>query len=137
MAVTPPPCFGMFFGMHMDVVRNIRMGIPVSLADDVAKFMGLRLEMLAVFLGFSVPDLAQRIQGHETLQSWEAGRLFWVAHAYVEAAAVFESEQGAVEWLRERVMALGNVAPLSLLDSPAGYQLVLDTLGQIKYGVYA
>lgn len=39
--------------------------------------------------------------------------------------------------LRERVPALGNVAPLSLLDTPAGYQLVIDTLGQIKYGVFA
>ncbi|MCE3602814.1 DUF2384 domain-containing protein [Massilia sp. P8910] len=137
MTISSPPCFTRFYGMPMDVVNEIRAGIPVTIVDEVAEFMELRLEMLADFLRFSRLELVTRIQAGGTLLPWESGRLYWVAHAFKEAARVFESEQCAVEWLRGRVMALGNIPPLSLLDSPAGYQLVLNTIGQIEHGVCA
>ncbi len=137
MKISVPGCFAAFDGMPIDVVNRIRSGLPSSLVDDVAAFLGLRLEMLTDNLGLSAMSVRQRAQCGGTLENWEAGRLCWVAQAYFESASLFESEQGAVEWLRERVPALGNVAPLSLFDTPAGYQLVIDTLGQIKYGVFA
>nr|WP_315215725.1 MbcA/ParS/Xre antitoxin family protein [uncultured Duganella sp.] len=31
--------------------------------------------------------------------------------------------------------SLGGKAPLSLLDTEAGYELVLDTLGRIEHGI--
>lgn len=137
MKAPVPSCFCAFDGMPMDVARRIRAGIPAASVDDIAAFMGVRLEALAVHLGFSVDRIQDLVARNATLESWEAGRLYYVAAAYSEAVAVLESEIGAVEWLRERVPALGNVAPLSLLDTPPGFQLVIDTLGQIKYGVFA
>jgi uncharacterized protein (DUF2384 family) len=47
-----------------------------------------------------------------------------------------QHEEGAIEWLGLRVPALGNVAPLALLDTPAGFDLVISTLGQMESGAY-
>ena len=52
-------------------------------------------------------------------------------------AAVFEDENAAREWINRDNRSLGGESPLSLLDTEAGYELVLDTLGRIEYGVVA
>jgi putative toxin-antitoxin system antitoxin component (TIGR02293 family) len=54
---------------------------------------------------------------------------------WLRALVVFEDEQSAQCWLSQEIRSLGGVTPLSLLDTPAGYELVLDTLGRIEQGI--
>lgn len=136
MNFTIPVCFSAFEGMPMDVARRIRAGVPATLVDEIAAFLGLRLEGLAAHLGFSVDRIIDLATRGDNLDSWEAGRLYWVAAVFFETQTALQSESGSAEWLRERVPALGNVAPLSLLDTPPGFQLVMTTLAQIQYSVY-
>jgi uncharacterized protein (DUF2384 family) len=42
-----------------------------------------------------------------------------------------------VKWITGMIPALGGVTPLSLLDTPAGFELVIDTLGQLANSVCA
>ncbi len=58
-------------------------------------------------------------------------RVFW------RAQQVFEDAAAAVAWISRPNRALGGVAPLTVLDTEAGYELVLDTLGRIEYGVFS
>nr|WP_229264645.1 MbcA/ParS/Xre antitoxin family protein [Duganella sp. 1411] len=46
-----------------------------------------------------------------------------------------EDEPSAQRWITQENRSLGGEAPLSLLDTEAGYELVLDTLGRIEYGI--
>lgn len=50
---------------------------------------------------------------------------------------VLEDEDAARRWINRENRSLGGESPLSLLDTEAGYELVLDTLARIEYGVYA
>jgi putative toxin-antitoxin system antitoxin component (TIGR02293 family) len=93
--------------------------------------------MLATALRLELDTIECRTRTGKSLEPWEAGRLCWVAQVYFEMVAMLETDQGVAEWMRGRVPALGNVTPLSLLDTPAGYQLVIDTLRRIQYGVFA
>ena len=54
---------------------------------------------------------------------------------WLRALAVFEDEQSAKCWLTQEIRSLGGATPLSLLDTPAGHELVLDTLGRIEQGI--
>lgn len=45
-------------------------------------------------------------------------------------------ESGAKDWLYRSISALGNYLPVDLLDTAPGYNLVEETLLQIKYGLY-
>lgn len=43
----------------------------------------------------------------------------------------------ATDWLSSENNALGGVTPISLLDTDAGAQSVMDLLGRIEHGVYS
>lgn len=60
-----------------------------------------------------------------------------VANCFCRALDVLESEGAAENWLKTPIRSIGDVTPLSLLDTEVGYQLVLDTLSQIEHGVIA
>jgi putative toxin-antitoxin system antitoxin component (TIGR02293 family) len=51
--------------------------------------------------------------------------------------AALEDEASAKAWLMQENRSLGGEAPLALLDTQVGYELVLDILGRIEYGIAA
>jgi len=55
----------------------------------------------------------------------------------VLAEAVLGSEEKARRWLNSRNRALGDVTPLSMLETQAGAVEVGNVLGRIEYGVYS
>ena len=52
------------------------------------------------------------------------------------AEEVFEAGEPAQAWLKTQNPALGDVTPLSLLDTDLGADAVLNTLGRIEQGVF-
>jgi putative toxin-antitoxin system antitoxin component (TIGR02293 family) len=137
MTIIPPPCFSPFAGLPMDSARAIRNGVAANLVEDVAKFLRVRREILCEYLRLDATSIDLRIASNELLLSWEAGRIYLVYKILLRAQDVFEVEYGAVNWITGMIPALGGVTPLSLLDTPAGFELVIDTLGQLAYGVCA
>lgn len=139
---TIPPCFAMFAGLYYDVALKIRSGIPAKSVDAIAEFLDVRTETFARHLGIptgsSNPDaLMFKIELSRDLEPWEADRLYLVFRAYLAALDVFESKEGACSWLTSKIPVLGSVTPLSYLDTFAGFNLVEQTLNQIRHGVCA
>ena len=62
-------------------------------------------------------------------------------HHLAEILALAESVLGtkdkARHWLNTRNRALGNASPLSLLETEAGADEVVNVLGRIEFGVYS
>jgi putative toxin-antitoxin system antitoxin component (TIGR02293 family) len=52
------------------------------------------------------------------------------------ATSVFGDRDKAIIWLNSPCFALGNQVPKQLIDSTAGMELVLDTLGHIEQGIF-
>jgi len=50
---------------------------------------------------------------------------------------VFEDFTGALHWMKTANDSLNGEAPLSLMDTDIGAEVVLDTLGRIEHGVFA
>jgi putative toxin-antitoxin system antitoxin component (TIGR02293 family) len=78
-----------------------------------------------------------RISKNDTLSASEQDRLYRTEKVLTRTLAVLEDEASAKAWLVQDNRSLGGEAPLSLLDTEAGYELVLDTLGRIEYGIVA
>jgi putative toxin-antitoxin system antitoxin component (TIGR02293 family) len=55
-------------------------------------------------------------------------------YCFERANEVFE-DGGAEVWMNSPVGSLGGKTPLSLLGSDQGYQLVIDTLDRISFGI--
>jgi putative toxin-antitoxin system antitoxin component (TIGR02293 family) len=69
------------------------------------------------------------------LSASEQDRLYRTEKVLTRALAVLEDEESAKAWIVRGNRSLGGEAPLSLLDTEVGYELVLDTLGRIEYGI--
>jgi putative toxin-antitoxin system antitoxin component (TIGR02293 family) len=136
-----PECFSVFVGTHYQVAMAVRNGIPAKSVGAIAQFLDVRTESLARNLGIptdpSNPEaLMFRMEFNQDLERWEADRLYLVFKAYAVAVDVLESQEGACEWLRSNIPALKGETPLSYLDTVSGYELIEQTLNQIRHGVY-
>lgn len=121
-----------------DQIRALRNGsIRGTHIPDLAARVGVSQDYLLSQLRLPKSTIASRISRDEALSALEQDRIYRVERVLARACQVLGQATGAQEWICRPNRSLGGEAPLSLLDTEAGYELVLDTLGRIEYGVYS
>jgi len=128
---------GAFSGDASDIIRNMRSGTPADIVPGLAARLGITQDGLFRMLRLPHSTMKARISKNDTLSSSEQDRLYRTEKVLARTLAVLEDDASAKAWLVQQNRALGGEAPLSLLDTEAGYELVLDTLGRIEYGILA
>lgn len=118
----------------VELRKRVRTGLPYEALESVRAHLHLSVLETAVVLRVPLRTLARRKQ-EGWLDTDESDRLYRLARIVSQALQVFGTEPKASEWLRRPNRALGNEAPLQLLDTDAGTRLVEDTLGRIEYGL--
>lgn len=126
-----------FRGNVSDVIKGMRNGISAQIAPDVALRLGMSQDKLFETLRLPKSTIKARLGKSQTLSPVEQDRMFRADRLWQRALLVFEDESAARTWIKRENRTLGGEAPLALLDTEAGYELVLDTLGHIEYGVVA
>jgi putative toxin-antitoxin system antitoxin component (TIGR02293 family) len=81
--------------------------------------------------------IERRLSTRQALSPAETDKLYRVEKVLARAAEVLEDEGAAKAWIQRDIRSLGGVSPLSLLDTEAGVDLVMDTLARIEYGIAA
>ena len=56
---------------------------------------------------------------------------------YKKAVEVFGGKEKALRWMEYPSAALGNIAPIKLIETSVGVQMLLDELGRIEHGIFA
>lgn len=117
-------------------VFAIRQGFPIAALDSFRQNIDATNTELAQALGTSVRSLAGR-KHKGVLSASESERLLRLAKVVARAESVFDDVDNGLAWLREPNISLGGLAPISLLDTELGAELVTDVLGRIEYGIFA
>ena len=130
-----PPEFAAFKGSPVRIIGAMRAGMPANLVAEAASRLGISQDRLYESLRLPKSTLKSRISKGQPLAAVEQDRIYRVYRVLERAAAVLEDEAAARAWVNRENRALGGEAPLSLLDTEAGYELVQDTLDRIAYGV--
>lgn len=68
--------------------------------------------------------------------SAESANLVRLTRVLAKAAGTFEDLDIALDWMKSPNAALAGATPLSLMDTDAGAENVMDTLGRIEHGVF-
>ena len=126
---------GIFHGETVEVIERMRAGTPAGVIADFAGHLGITPEALFTTLRLPTRALKSRIKKNSLLTDVEQDRIYRLDRVWWRALDVFDGESSACHWVRGRVRSIGGVSPLSLLDTPVGYELVLRTLSQIEYGI--
>jgi putative toxin-antitoxin system antitoxin component (TIGR02293 family) len=113
----------------------MRAGMPAQIVADTASRLGISQDRLYERLRLPRSTLKSRVSKGQPLAAVEQDRMYRVHRVLEHAQAVLEDEAAAIAWINLENRALGGEAPLALLDTEAGYELVQDTLSRIEYGV--
>ena len=131
------PLASSFRGDSADLIKGMRNGTPANVVPALARRFGMSQDALFDVLRLPRSTLKARIVKNALLSAAEQDRLYRADRVWVRAMEVLEDESAVRAWLMLKNRSLGGEAPLALLDTQVGYDLVLDTLGRIEYGVVA
>jgi putative toxin-antitoxin system antitoxin component (TIGR02293 family) len=122
---------------EMSCVELIREGLPFASVTAAARALDLSEEQVLAALRIPKRTVARRKAANARLSAMESERVLRLGRAIAAATDVLGTRDKAASWLQGPNLALGGVAPMSMLDTDVGLQQVLDVLTRIEYGVYS
>jgi len=102
----------------------------------VGKVIERPCEEASTLLGIPSWTLARR-KKEGRLTAEESERVYRLAHVIAKALEVFGNREKVGRWLRKPNRALGNLVPLSRLDTEAGTREIEAVLSRIEHGVFS
>ena len=115
-------------------IKSIREGYPARILKSASSFFGVsdaRIQSIAQV----PPTTANRLEKNgANIDSAATERMFRMGAVTRMAIDVFEQESSAIQWMRQPNSALGNAAPLDLMDTEPGAQSVRQVLNAIATG---
>lgn len=121
---------------YSDLIRAIRRGLPYRCIEALSSLLKWPRSRLCAILQIPERTVARR-KAEARLRASESDSLVRLAHLVAKAIRVLGSAEKAAHWMETPNRALGQVAPLSLLDTEVGVRQVEGVLGRIEFGVYS
>ncbi len=120
-----------------DLVQAVRRGLPYQSVTKVAEALDLSTNQLAKYLPVTARTLQRYQKEKQKLDRDLSDHLLQIARVFARCRQVMEDGERARRWLQTPSIPLGNVPPMSLLDTYTGVEMVMDELGRIEHGLAA
>ena len=117
-----------------DVRAIIHKGFPYRSLEVIISKFHLDLTRMSRILSVPPRTMARR-KAEQRLTAQESDRLARLARILTYATEVFGAEEKASTWLTRSNRMLHGTAPIELLDTDLGTQVVETMLGRIEHGV--
>jgi len=119
-----------------DIVRFAREGFPKRVLLALAKKISLNIQELANILHISERTL-QRYDDNAIIKTEYAEKAVELARLYTRGEEVFGSMDKFKLWVKSPSVVFNGEAPVSMLDTSAGFDMVFKELGRIEHGIFA
>jgi putative toxin-antitoxin system antitoxin component (TIGR02293 family) len=119
-----------------DLLKLARAGISKQSVLALAKKISLTIEEISNILHISERTL-QRYTPTTLVKTEYTDKAIELARLYERGTGVLGSEKAFNNWMRSPNHALDNEVPLNLLDTSIGFDLILQVLGRMEYGVFS
>jgi putative toxin-antitoxin system antitoxin component (TIGR02293 family) len=119
-----------------DVLRLAREGFPKHMLLLLTKKISLTIQELADILHISERTL-QRYEDDAVIKKEYAEKAVELARLYTRGEKVFGSMDKFKLWIKNPNYVFKGEAPVSLLDTSAGFDMVFKELGRIEHGIFA
>jgi len=120
----------------MDLVELGSRGVTKDAVSHLAKYLSLSWKQMANLLPVTERTL-QRYTSERHLNPTVSEQVLQIAEVVVRGTEVFGDKNRFRVWLNQPNTALSDNAPLNLLGSRFGTEMVLDELGRLEHGVYS
>ncbi|WP_461453257.1 type II RES/Xre toxin-antitoxin system antitoxin [Mucilaginibacter sp.] len=119
-----------------NIVQLTRKGLPKRVLLSLAKKISLTIQELANIMHISERTL-QRYDDEAVVSSEYSEKAIELARLYTRGNEVFGSIDKFKLWVRTPSVIFNGEAPLYLLDTSAGFNMVFTELGRIEHGIFA
>ena len=120
----------------IDEIDIIVSAISKEIIEKLVEYSGLSKGEIVNLLPVS-PRTIDRLTDEVITNTALAEHILYLAKVTTEGLEVFESSQEFAEWLKKPHLKLSNLEPYELLTTVSGCNVVIDMLGQIKYGIFS
>ena len=124
------------FSNDFDVINLARKGFSKATLLALAKKISLNLQELANILHISERTL-QRYDDDEIIKLEYAEKAVELARLYTRGEEVFGSIDKFKLWIKAPSLVFNGEAPVTILDTSAGFDMVFRELGRIEHGIFA
>ncbi|MCD5361073.1 antitoxin Xre/MbcA/ParS toxin-binding domain-containing protein [Chromobacterium aquaticum] len=118
----------------IEQIQAIRAGLPTNLLMSVVEWLQAPPQVIGDVVGISVQKALRANASGRPLDSAASERLLRVISIASEVRETLGSDEQAREWLTRSHQELG-CAPISLLDTALGAQMVRRVLQSISWGL--
>ncbi|RZA03567.1 MAG: XRE family transcriptional regulator [Sphingobacteriaceae bacterium] len=119
-----------------DILTTSRQGLPKHSLMALAKKISLTLQEFANIMHISERTL-QRYEDDTIIKTEYAEKAIELARLYTRGEEVFGSLDKFKTWMKTPLHVFKGEAPVSLLDTSIGFDMVFKELGRIEYGIFA
>ncbi|OJW13369.1 antitoxin Xre-like helix-turn-helix domain-containing protein [Mucilaginibacter sp. 44-25] len=121
---------------EFDIIKLARQGFPKKTLLALAKKISLTIQELANILHISERTL-QRYEDDAIIKTEYAEKAVELARLYARGEEVFGSMDKFKLWIKTPSLVFNGEAPVTILDTSAGFDMVFKELGRIEYGIFA
>jgi putative toxin-antitoxin system antitoxin component (TIGR02293 family) len=118
-----------------DKISIIKEGISKKQLSDIKSEAELDYDDLSEILSTSRATLIGK-KGNQTFDHRVSERILLLSDLIAYGREIFGDKDTFNQWLKSPSEALGNVTPLSMMDTVYGAEEVKREIGRIAYGVY-
>jgi putative toxin-antitoxin system antitoxin component (TIGR02293 family) len=124
------------FSSDQDILQLTRDGLPKRILLSLAKKISLTIQELANIMHISERTL-QRYDDNAIIKAEYAEKAIELARLYTRGEEVFGSMDKFKSWMKTPSHIFKGEAPVSLLDTSFGFNMVFKELGRIEHGIFA
>jgi len=121
----------------VELLKLSRKGISFDLFEKIAKSHSYTTKEWSSFLHLTERTIQRYKKERRKFESLQSERIIEIAQLHLKGKEVFDSKLNFEEWMNSKIIALGNIRPIELLDSSFGIEMLMDELGRIEHGVLA
>jgi len=121
----------------LEVLPLVRHGLPAAMFEQVAATLGFSSTALAAKLGIARRTVTRKRGSGAPLSSETSEKLLRVARIRNLGRLLFSTDVAVSQWMSKTDTALGNMAPIDLLDTDLGAREVENLLHSLAYGQFA
>jgi putative toxin-antitoxin system antitoxin component (TIGR02293 family) len=144
-ALQPPNLLSVVFGNasrqfntmgDFDMLNVTRKGLPKKGLMALAKNISLNIQEFANIMHISERTL-QRYDDNAIIKTEYAEKAVELARLYTRGEEVFGTLDKFKTWMKTPLYVFKGDAPVSLLDTSIGFDMIFKELGRIEHGIFA
>ena len=116
-------------------VEQIRGGYDYASITQLANAFDTTMEATISVLGLPRSTIKKKQMDAQPLSPAISDQIYRANRVFAQCMDLFGEKEATNRWLQRAHPSLNGATPLSLLDTTAGYEMVLDELERINNGV--